>query len=540
MNSLSDAARPRVSGPNVPSNKSRPRPVPLDLDPEALLPVPPNNVEKYSYVKRHSWVRCGASIVSFGCLVASQFGAIRVNPLLWAFTPVLALTAVGYLVSLRLEVFSRPFDMRRHRRLVRRWQPDRYPSVDVFLPVCGEPIEVLRNTWMWVRRLAEHYPGVVVPYVLDDSGGQEVAAMAQEFGYRHLARPNRGWFKKAGNLRHGFEHSGGDFILILDADFAPRSDLLRELLPYMDAEPELGIIQSPQYFRVLDQQNWIERGAGAVQELFYRAIQVSRQANEGSICVGTCAIYRRAALDEIGGTSLIEHSEDVHTGFDLRTQGWSLRYVPVALSTGVCPDTVGAFFNQQYRWCMGSMSLLRSRKFWGLKMPVKARLCYLSGFIYYIQTALLTIATPLIPLTLLLASPRTLLLRNSWLVLPSIIYVSVIFPVWHRNPYRLEAWAVRILYGWAHLFAIVDIVRGRPMGWQPTGAKATRKNKTRRLWIGLAGWSAVTAAVWVGVAMWRMTTLVSANFVLLLASGIFYAITVARVLIRPGVLEPAV
>ncbi|MFD0329590.1 glycosyltransferase family 2 protein [Streptacidiphilus monticola] len=113
------------------------------------------------------------------------------------------------------------------------------------------------------------------------------------------------------------------------------------MLPYLERDPRLGIVQSPQFFRILDAQNWVERGAGAVQELFYRSVQVSRQRSDGAICVGSCAVYRRAALEENGGTTLIEHSEDVHTGFDLRRLGWDLRYVPVALSTGVCPDSVG-------------------------------------------------------------------------------------------------------------------------------------------------------------------------------------------------------
>jgi cellulose synthase (UDP-forming) len=307
----------------------------------------------------------------------------------------------------------------------------------------------------------------------------------------------------------------------------------------MDNDPSLGIVQSPQFFRVLDQQNWIERGAGAVQELFYRAVQASRQANEGSICVGTCAVYRREALDEIGGTALIEHSEDVHTGFDLRAKGRGLQYVPIALSTGVCPDNVGAFQNQQYRWCMGSMSLLSSRKFWGMKMRLATRLCYISGFIYYIETALLTLATPLIPLALMLATPDALRLNGMWLVLPSAVYVALIFPIWHRNPYRLEAWSTRVMYGWAHLFAIWDLLRGRPMGWQPTGASGAKKNKTRRFWIGMWGWSGGTALLWIGVAVWRMATRTPSDFALLLASGLFYAIVVVRILIQPRTEESA-
>ena len=125
----------------------------------------------------------------------------------WPFLPFMVFTVVYYLVTVRLDWFSRPFDGIAHQRLVRRWKPERYPSVDVFLPGCGEPIEVPHNTWTHVRRLADRYPGRVVP-----------------------------------------------------ADAA--------------------------------------------------------------ICVGTCAVYRRAALEENGGATLIEHSEDREvTGLRSRRPG---------------------------------------------------------------------------------------------------------------------------------------------------------------------------------------------------------------------------
>jgi len=77
------------------------------------------------------------------------------------------------------------------------------------------------------------------------------------------------------------------------------------------------------------------------------------------------------------------------------------------------------------------------------------------------------------------------------------------------------------------------------MGWQPTGASNTRKSKTRRFWIGVWGWSATTAAAWVGVAVWRMAEGDPANFAVLLGSGMFYAITIARILIQPRAHEQA-
>jgi cellulose synthase (UDP-forming) len=498
-----------------------------------LLPQPPSDGEKLSYVKRRLWVLSIASFISFACLVASQVGLVQSSRWFWAYAPFLAFTIIYYLISLRVTGITGDFDIRGHRRLVRNWRPETFPTVDVFLPVCGEPIEILHNTWKHVRAMADRYPGVCRPYVLDDSDSPELAAMATDFGFHYGSRPNRGWYKKAGNLHFGFAHSTGEYILILDADFTPRADLLQELLPYLDADPKVGIVQSPQYFRVLDSQNWIERGAGAVQELFYRSVQVSRQSRDGAICVGSCAIYRRAALEENGGTTLIEHSEDVHTGFDLRRLGWDLKYVPIALATGVCPDTSGAFYNQQYRWCSGSMSLLGSKKFWDTKLRWSSRLCYMSGFFYYIHTAMFVVLAPAIPLSLLLFEPQVFLVNRLWMVLPSLVYTTVIFPMWHRVPYRLEAWACRMMYGWAHFFAIWDILRRKRMAWQPTGSSGAKKNKTRRFWIALSVWGGGTAVLWVGAAVWRILTMYPPDFALVLSSGLFYAVVVARVLIQP-------
>jgi cellulose synthase (UDP-forming) len=524
----------RVAGSrSVGAHRRQPAAYPSTTAVAGLLPTPPDDQEKYCYIQRHLWVLVSCSLVSFSCLALSQLRLVRSTPWMWLLLPFLLFTILYYVVSLAVNAFSRDFDLRAHRRLRSSWRPVAYPNVDVFLPVCGEPLDVLQNTWEHVARMAGHYEGVVTSHVLDDAGGQAVAAMAAKFGFVYNSRLNRGWFKKAGNLYYGFHLSSAEYILILDADFAPRPDLLNELLPYMECDRRIGIVQSPQFFRVLDQQNWIERGAGAVQELFYRAIQVSRQRRHGAICVGSCAVYRRAALKENGGPTLIEHSEDVHTGFDLRRLGWDLRYVPIALATGLCPDTAAAFQVQQYRWCSGSLSLLSSKKFWRARLRVRTRMCYLSGFFYYIHTALFTFVGPLIPITLLLAMPWTLRLENMKLIVPSVIYTALIFPMWHRCPYRLEAWAIRMMYGWAHGFAIWDSLRRRRLEWRPTGSSGTNKDKARRFWMGMTLWGGATALVWVGAALWRMATIDAPDYALVLSAGLFYAAIVGRVLVQP-------
>jgi cellulose synthase (UDP-forming) len=75
----------------------------------------------------------------------------------------------------------------------------------------------------------------------------------------------------------------------------------------------------------------------------------------------------------------------------------------------------------------------------------------------------------------------------------------------HRCRYGIDAFLAKFLYGWAHLFAIWDLLRRRPMGWKPTGVKvAGRRNQ--RMWAAIWIWSGGTSAAWIGTAVWRTIT----------------------------------
>jgi cellulose synthase (UDP-forming) len=328
--------------------------------PDIYLPQPPSDDEKFWYFGRQQrWV-LALQAISF-CLIAYSVGRFATaQDTLLLFVIPMSLYAITLVISLLSSTHRRRIDRTSHQATVATYAPAAWPAIDVFLPSAGEPLELLENTYAHVAQL--NWPGSLTVYVLDDSARDDVAALARNFGFVYASRPNRGQLKKAGNLRYGFEHSTGDYILVLDADFVPRPDMLRELAPYMD-DPSVAIVQSPQFFDTHRQLGWLQRCAGATQELFYRMIQPSRDAAQAAICVGTCALYRRSALQGSGGFAQIGHSEDVHTGVNLMKAGFQLRYVPIIAAKGACPDTAAAFLNQQYRWCTGSMSLLRDANF---------------------------------------------------------------------------------------------------------------------------------------------------------------------------------
>jgi cellulose synthase (UDP-forming) len=523
--------------PGVPAVASRdpiPQAVPDRPAIAPVLPVPPSDSEKYRYIRHDSWILTACAIASFPLLVVSQIRLMTQYQWFWFCVPFVLLGALFLALPVFTDGIGRSFNLAAHKRVVASWRPSRYPTVDVFLPVCGEPLPVLRNTWTYVANMMRHYQGRVVPYVLDDSASAEIKAMAREFGFVYATRPNRGWGKKSGNLWFGFHVSDGEFILLLDADFAPRHDLLDETLPYLEADPRTGIVQTPQFFHVVDDQTWVERGAGAVQELFYRSIQTVRSRKGGAICVGSCAVYRRAALADNGGMTLANHSEDVLTGFDLNRIGWRLRYIPVALSTGNCPDNVVAFLNQQYRWCSGTIGLLFGSRFWRARLSPHTRLCYLAGLVYYVYTAVFTFAVPLLTITILAATPQVVRWQNMLFMAPALVYSGLIFPGWHHSPYRLEAWAVKLVAGWAHVFAYWDTIRRQPLGWRPTGGDRRTQDGRRRFWACFVVWTAGSSAAWSCLALWRMMTMNPADFAVLFALGVFEVMVAARVLIQPA------
>jgi cellulose synthase/poly-beta-1,6-N-acetylglucosamine synthase-like glycosyltransferase len=497
--------------------------------PSLVLPPPPDDDEKYDYIDRNLGYLATVLTIGAGCLIISQLRLETHDLVLWPFMAFTATYIAYQLISLPVNFTGRGFDLAAHEARIRAWHPSSHPSVDIYLPICGEPIEVLRNTWSAVSELITGYAGIARAYVLDDGPSEEARSVSESFGFSYISRPDARAGKKSGNLRYAFTRTTGEYLVILDADFAPRRDFLTETLPYMD-DPAIAIVQTPQFFRASATQTWIENSAGAIQEVFYRSIQVARDRFGAAICVGTSALYRRAALEPQGGPTLIPYAEDVHTGLDVRRAGWSVIYVPIVLSTGICPDNLDAFVRQQYRWCTGNAGVVFSRRLWSVPMTVPARLTYISGFFYYAYTGLLTFFGPIIPVVMLAFLPGQIRLRNFVILLPAAVTGFVLYPLWHHAGYGPSVWPLGIARGWAHVFAIWDGARGKTMGWHPS---RTPGSSLRRFRIGVTGWSGGVALLWLALAIWRMVTLGSSQFAVLMFFGLLNLAVVSRV-IFPG------
>ena len=474
--------------------------------PDLVIPACPSDKDKYCYLKmnRLPIVLCG--IFSLCALSAGAWLFIKASPIYAWYAVYAAISELYLFGSFFITIFGKRFDHAKHKKILEEYPitDETAPTVDVYLPVCKEPIEVLENTWKHVEKMT--WPeGKMKVFVLDDGGQADVEALAKTFNFEYFCRPNRPELKKAGNLRYAFARTSGRFFAIFDADFTPRADFLLETIPRKMADEKIAVLQTPQFFRSTGNQTWIEQGAGSVQEYFYRLVQPCRNTWGGAICVGSCGVYRREALEAVGGTAPADCSEDVHTGFYAVTRGWKVEYLPIVLSCGVSPDMPRAFFSQQMRWCTGSMSLLTHRDFWKSSLTKKQKACYLTGFLYYSTTAISAFLNPLPAPLLLWTRPDLFKYYNLFFAFPSILLGLFALRWWARARYTLTVQYSQVIMQYAYLHAIWDRFFGTKMVWLPTGdTKAHKNHRYRNMRILAWAWTIIHNGFLISGATYRI------------------------------------
>jgi cellulose synthase (UDP-forming) len=226
-------------------------------------------------------------------------------------------------------------------------------SVDIFVPSYKEPLHIIRRTVMAAKAI--HYPHGTV--ILDDGKRDEIKALAEELGVRYLRRPENS-HAKAGNLNYGLAHSAADFVMTFDADHIALPHALDVMLGFFDDE-KVAMVQTPQDYYNTDAFQYINAGrAGGLwhdQSFFYNIVQSSGDAVNASSCVGTGVVYRRSALDRIGGIPVDTVTEDMHTSLKMHKAGYKTVFLNEPVAYGVAAADLPEYYKTRHRWAHGNM-----------------------------------------------------------------------------------------------------------------------------------------------------------------------------------------
>jgi cellulose synthase/poly-beta-1,6-N-acetylglucosamine synthase-like glycosyltransferase/tetratricopeptide (TPR) repeat protein len=272
-------------------------------------------------------------------------------------------------------------------------------TVDVLIPTYNEDPQLLRGTISAALNI--EYPHRT--YVLDDGKRAEVKALCEELGADYIARPTN-LHAKAGNLNHALQMTGGEFVVILDADHVAERHFIDRLIGYF-ADETMGFVQTPHAFYNFDAfQGVLNYERGKYWEegmLFYNVTQPGKNRwNSVSFC-GSAAIFRRAALEDVGLVATESITEDMLTGLRMHAKGWKSLFVNERLIAAMAAEDITSFTTQRLRWGEGNLGIFaidNPLTMKGLTWP--QRICYLGSILSWTTGVqkLLIYATPMVML----------------------------------------------------------------------------------------------------------------------------------------------
>lgn len=278
--------------------------------------------------------------------------------------------------------------------------PSHAPSVDVFVTVCGEPVDIVETTVSAIRAMDYPSESSVNVYILNDGfvarkdNWEEIEALSRRLGVYCFTRQAPGG-AKAGNINNAIGMTDGSLIVVFDADHVPHRDFLKKTAGYF-ADPHMGFVQSPQYYRN-HRKNDVTAGAWEQQALFFGAICKGKNRLNAATMCGTNMVIRRTALAEVGNICEESIAEDFVTGMFIHRKGWKSYYVPEVLAEGLAPEDFLSYYKQQFRWARGSLDVLfRYNLLFKKGLSLPQRIQYFSSVSYFLS-GLVVLMNALIP-----------------------------------------------------------------------------------------------------------------------------------------------
>jgi cellulose synthase (UDP-forming) len=283
---------------------------------------------------------------------------------------------------------------------------------DIFIPTAHEPVERLRNTLVAAKAIR----GAGLVWLLDGGDRADMRALAAELGVAYLARAGSA---RADLLNHALKLCQAEFVALFDGDHAPAPEFLERTLGYF-ADEALAFVQTPQDFYNIDSFQHRSREARGEfwheQALLFRVIQPGRDRWNAAVFCGSCALLRRAALDDIGGFAGGTAAEDLHASLRFHKRGWRSVYHNESLAFGLSPSDIGQYLAQALGRARGALQVWRREGIlFTPGLTPAQRLCYLGQVLGALEgwQKLILYTTPIV---VLLTGDLPVTRVSGWLV----------------------------------------------------------------------------------------------------------------------------
>jgi poly-beta-1,6 N-acetyl-D-glucosamine synthase len=234
------------------------------------------------------------------------------------------------------------------------------PPVTILVPAYNEGAVIQGS----IRSLLElDYPRYEI-LVIDDGSKDDtyVKAVAYEgdrgkAAVRVITKPNGG---KARALNTGIAAASHDFILCMDGDSALHPQTLRRAIRHFE-DPHIGAVAGS--VKVVNRTNLLS----SLQALEYIEGLNMVRAAQGffrlvNIIPGPIGMFRKSALQKVGGYDHDTFAEDCDLTLKLLLEGWQIQYEPGSIAYTEAPEQLLDLLKQRYRWTRGILQAISKHK----------------------------------------------------------------------------------------------------------------------------------------------------------------------------------
>lgn len=236
---------------------------------------------------------------------------------------------------------------------------DRLPDsrLTVVISCFNEPPDIVERT---LRATRENFTGKIM--LADDSthGADVNRKLTLKYRVAHFTRKRRRGYK-AGALNDVMRFIRTPYVALLDSDAVPSAQFFHIGLSYARA---YEIVQFPQYFGNRG-TNTVTKGSYAQQIPFLYRIMPLRSSRNSAFMLGTNLIFRKDAINSLGGFDESSVTEDLSTSVKFHKGGYRSVYISRNTVDNSAPESLKSYFIQQQRWATGTigvfMGFLRER-----------------------------------------------------------------------------------------------------------------------------------------------------------------------------------
>lgn len=231
------------------------------------------------------------------------------------------------------------------------------PSVTVLVPGRNEPLKILEATFICLKSLNYNNKKIIF---LDGSDQEFLEAngrLAEKYNIEHFVPllPSK---NKAEIVNKALKNITTKYLSIFDADQNPMPDFLLETVAVAEFSGNIAFVQTPQLYTNIGVSP-IAKGAALQQSIFYENICEGKGVSNAMFCCGTNFLMQTKALKTVGGFDEKSVTEDFATSVKIHALGYRSVYYNHVRVFGMAPETLAAYFKQQYRWSAGTVGVVR-------------------------------------------------------------------------------------------------------------------------------------------------------------------------------------